>query len=104
MNSIELPATFLERFQKIIPAWHFSSLLQSFTRYKPLTVRINTLKTQTQDVLDVFDRHHIEFKKVSWCHEAFILEDIQVRISAKSQKKFAITKIGDGGEQFESVR
>ncbi len=32
---------------------------------------------------------------------AFILEDIQVRISAKSQKKFAITKIGDGGEQFE---
>ncbi len=32
---------------------------------------------------------------------ACILESIQVRISAKSQKKFAITKIGDGGEQFE---
>jgi DNA polymerase-3 subunit alpha len=32
---------------------------------------------------------------------AFILEDIQVRISQKSQKKFAITKISDGGQQFE---
>ncbi len=31
----------------------------------------------------------------------FILEDIQVRISQKTQKKFAITKIGDGEEQFE---
>jgi DNA polymerase-3 subunit alpha len=32
---------------------------------------------------------------------ACILEDIQVRISAKTQKKFAITKIGDGGELYE---
>ena len=32
---------------------------------------------------------------------ACILEDIQVRISAKTQKKFAIVKIGDGGEAFE---
>lgn len=32
---------------------------------------------------------------------ACILEDIQVRISNKTQKKFAIVKIGDGGELFE---
>ena len=32
---------------------------------------------------------------------ACILEDLQMRISSKTQKKFAITKIGDGGEQFE---
>lgn len=37
----------------------------------------------------------------SVCRTAFILEEVQVRVSSKSQKKFAILQISDGMERFE---
>jgi DNA polymerase-3 subunit alpha len=35
------------------------------------------------------------------CRAAFILEEVQVKISGKTQKKFAILKISDGIDRFE---
>ncbi len=39
--------------------------------------------------------------KPSVCKSAFIIETVKVKISAKTQKKFAILTIGDGMEHFE---
>lgn len=35
------------------------------------------------------------------CRAAFIVEDVQIRISSKTQKKFAILTVGDGLDRFE---
>jgi DNA polymerase-3 subunit alpha len=56
-------------------------------------------KIKTLGCVSLSDFSDLSDKSVVKC--AFILEDIQVRISQKSQKKFAITKISDGGQQFE---
>jgi DNA polymerase-3 subunit alpha len=39
--------------------------------------------------------------KVAVCRSAFIVETVAVKISSKSQKKFAILSISDGFEQYE---
>jgi DNA polymerase-3 subunit alpha len=45
-----------------------------------------------------------EFEKISpgsFIRAAFLIETVQIKISSKSQKKFAILMISDGLEQFE---
>ena len=40
---------------------------------RPLTIRINTLKTSVDYILEYFDKNNIEYKKVSWSPNALII-------------------------------
>ncbi len=51
--------------------------------------------------LDCSSLKDLEKKKNQWLKIAFILEEVQFKISAKSQKKFAILTISDGLEKYE---
>ncbi|NGX61029.1 MAG: DNA polymerase III subunit alpha [Chlamydiae bacterium] len=59
--------------------------------YKPILKRLSTTPLSDTEKLD----HNGVFRS------AFIIETVQVRISQKSQKKFAILRINDGMESFE---
>jgi DNA polymerase-3 subunit alpha len=85
------PFSMLERLKKE------KELLGFYVTGHPLDEYRNTIKELGCTPLSEFN--NLPDKSV--VKVACILEDIQVRISAKTQKKFAITKIGDGGEQYE---
>lgn len=74
-----LPSLFLERLQKIIPQEYFHSCLRNFSADKPLSVRINTLKTTREQALAVLGQQKIEHAQVPWFKDALILDGITSR-------------------------
>ena len=84
------PPLFLERLRQIIPQEHWDSSFKTFSEDKPLTLRINTLKTSWQEVFDTLARHQIPFKEVLWYRDAFIAE----RVSLNEIEKTGLIKEG----------
>ena len=72
-------------------------LLGFFLTGHPLDVHAETLKRLSTIPLSQIE--HVSGEAVLRC--AFVLESVQMRISSKSQKKFAITIISDGLERYE---
>jgi DNA polymerase-3 subunit alpha len=72
-------------------------LLGFYLQGHPLDDYKNMLQRLSCCPLSDFDK----LEKNSMCRVAFIIETCSVKISAKSQKKFAILTISDGVERFE---
>jgi len=72
-------------------------LLGFYLQGHPLDDYKNMLQRLSCCPLSDFDK----LEKNSLCRAAFIIETASVKISAKSQKKFAILTISDGVERFE---
>jgi DNA polymerase-3 subunit alpha len=72
-------------------------LLGFYLQGHPLDDYKNMLQRLSCCPLSDFDK----LEKNSLCRAAFIVETVSVKISAKSQKKFAILTISDGIERFE---
>lgn len=85
-----LPPLFLERLRRIIPAADFSSVLASFSSPPIISVRVNTLKITTTDVIGVLKKKGVSCKPVSWCPEALILE------GAPSEEMQSLELFADG--------
>lgn len=78
-NVETLPPVFLERLKRIIPPEYYDSCLKSFAQDRPLSVRINALKTTRDQALTALNNHKIEYILVPWCQEALILRGIDSR-------------------------
>lgn len=57
-------------------------ILDGYSKKRKVTFRVNTLKSTTQEIEEVLKNENIEFEKVIWSEEAFIIknareEDIQ---------------------------
>lgn len=50
------------------------NIINGYTQNRPLTLRVNTLKTNIEYIENFFDNLHISYKKVSWFTDALILE------------------------------
>ena len=86
-----LPAVFLERLEKILPAEIFQKAEETFFKKKPLTARINTLRTSPEDVLRILDAQQIPFQRLSWCEEAIVISrqfEERLKQTALLQKGF----------------
>ena len=53
-----------------------NTILDGYSKKRPITLRANTLKTSITDIKSVFDHLHISYKAVSWYKDALILENI----------------------------
>ena len=53
-----------------------NTILDGYSKKRPVTLRANTLKTSITDIKPVFDHLHISYKEVSWYKDALILENI----------------------------
>lgn len=73
MNN-NLPEKFLERLKEIVPSSKFDSVLESFSVAKPVTFRVNTLKTDAETLIQKLADQNIEFEQVSWYEYAYILK------------------------------
>lgn len=71
-----LPAVFLERLKKIIPPGQIPDVLKAFLNDKPETFRINTLKTNPDDVLKELTRGKIAWEKDPLTPNCFYFKDV----------------------------
>ncbi len=46
-------------------------------RIRPVTLRVNSLKTTLKEVEDCLQRENIAFRRVEWYHDALVLEDVR---------------------------
>lgn len=53
-----------------------NTILDGYSKKRPITLRANTLKTSITDIKSFFDHLHISYKAVSWYKDALILENI----------------------------
>lgn len=71
-----LPALFLERLKNILPEALYGRALQGFFSPRPLTVRINTLRTGRGPLLQELKKRNIVYREIAWSKEALILDGI----------------------------
>jgi 16S rRNA (cytosine1407-C5)-methyltransferase len=57
-----LPKDFLQRLETIIPDGQHHVVLEAYTVIRPTTLRVNTLKTTVQELISLFDEHHIVYE------------------------------------------
>ena len=70
-----------------------NTILDGYSKKRPITLRANTLKTSITDIKPVFDHLHISYKEVSWYKDALILENI-------SEKQIKNLEIYQNGEIY----
>lgn len=49
-------------------------IIQGYTNNRPVTFRVNTLKSNKEKVQEVLENNHITYSNVTWYEEAFIIE------------------------------
>ncbi len=50
-------------------------IIKGYMAKRKTTLRVNTLKTSSTNVIDILDKNNIKFKKVNWYNDAFIIEN-----------------------------
>jgi 16S rRNA (cytosine1407-C5)-methyltransferase len=70
-----LPAEFLDRLGRLVPASHHDAVVRSFGRRKPVSFRVNTLKAAVRDVLESLKQAGFKAGNVPWMKEAFLLQN-----------------------------
>ena len=52
-------------------------IIVGFGKNRKVSFRVNTLKTNVENVIKILSENNISYKKVSWCDEAFIIENVK---------------------------
>lgn len=86
----KLPEKFLDRLEKIIPVAKKENVMGSFVTYRPTTFRTNLLKISTNELEKELRKRSINFRKVEWYEDAFILGGLE-------QKEFTNTDLYQEG-------
>ncbi len=71
----KLPEAFLDRLEQIVPKDAVKRILHAYTVQRKTTIRVNTLKTTTEELLTIFKEHHIIYKPSDISPIAFIIQN-----------------------------
>lgn len=50
-------------------------IIKGYMAKRKTTLRVNTLKTSSTNVIDILEKNNIKFKRVNWYNDAFIIEN-----------------------------
>lgn len=75
----ELPEEFLARLSLIVGASRVADIRKTFVE-RPTTFRVNTIRSQKQQVDEYLRDHRVKVKPVSWNSDAFILLEPSKRV------------------------
>ena len=53
------------------------SIIDGYSKKRPVTFRVNTLKTQVETIENKLKEQNIEYEKIEWSNEAFIIKNIR---------------------------
>lgn len=75
----QLPEKFLQRLEELLPDDKRQAVLASFCESKPLTIRVNTLKTTVDILKENLTKLGIHYQNVSWYENALTLPTATTR-------------------------
>ncbi len=92
-----LPEAFLEKLPLVVPKELLESVLTSFSKRKPTTLRVNTLKSSIKELTQLFETKNIQYQKLPWYEDAFIiintpLKELQA-LDAYAEGKFYVQSL-----------
>ncbi len=73
MNSVALPEEFVQRLQCIVPHDQWNDVLSSFSIQKPTALRINTILTSSDKLIDKLLNERFDVQTVDWKSDAIIV-------------------------------
>ncbi len=53
------------------------TIIDGFNSNRKVTLRVNTIKSNVEEIIDVFNKNKINFQRVSWYKDAFILNGVK---------------------------
>lgn len=68
-----------------------NTILEGYAQKRPVTLRVNTLKTNIESIKSIFNSMEFRYQEVSWYKDALIMENISV----EEIKKLEIYKNGE---------
>ncbi len=77
MEKMTLPALFLDRLHKIIPAQSLGSVEETFHHKKSACLRWNSLKGDSRELLEHLEAQQIRFTRMPWYSLAFMLQAVE---------------------------
>ena len=70
-----IPEFLIERLENQYGKDLVKEIIEGYKKQRKVTFRVNTLKTTVEGIEEVLDEKNIEYKKVSYYKEAFIIEN-----------------------------
>jgi len=71
----KLPKDFLKRLPTLVPKENIKTILDAYTKKRPTTIRVNTLKTSVAMLLSYFDKQQILYTKSDISPHSFIIHN-----------------------------
>jgi len=79
MNSVALPEEFVLRLQRIVPHDQWNTVISSFSLQKPVVLRINTILTTPEKLIEKLLDEGFDIQSVDWKPDAIIVPHNQRR-------------------------
>jgi len=79
MNSVALPAEFIERLRQIVPEENWNSVLATFSAKKPAVLRINTILTAADDLIEKLQNEGFNLQQLDWKPDVILVPREQRR-------------------------
>ncbi len=73
----KLPSEFIDRIQNEYDPLKAEKILNGMMVERPVTLRVNTLKTNVREIMKVFQKDNIKFERVLWYNDALIIKNIR---------------------------
>lgn len=72
---MEIPSFLKEKLTTQYGEEITQKIIKGYMAKRKTTLRVNTLKTSSTNVIDILEKNNIKFKKVNWYNDAFIIEN-----------------------------
>ena len=73
MTTQQLPRTFIDRIRLIYPEFDIKKILLALDKERPVTIRVNTLKTTVETVESELIKEKIKFEKIKQLSVAYVV-------------------------------
>jgi 16S rRNA C967 or C1407 C5-methylase (RsmB/RsmF family) len=73
----KLPTEFIERIQSEFDPTKSEKIFSGMMVERPVTLRVNTLKTNVREVMRVFQADNLKFERVLWYNDALVLKNVR---------------------------
>lgn len=97
-----LPGEFIQKITKLFPQT-YHTILSSFCSKKPVSIRINTLKTTRGEVEVLLKEQGINYESVFWCDQALIIRSEKKKVTELSAYKEGLFYIQNLSSMLASV-
>lgn len=77
-----LPKAFLTHLKAIVPNDVLPAVLEAYTKDRPTTLRVNTIKSSLPELRDIFQKHTISFEESQTIPLAFIIHSEKQKLLA----------------------